>query len=71
MRLSDTSLQIKRNFLYKYLAYANNHYVINRIIFFLYCLFRFEIPKSYAIKRFMRLTDIQLAEVFYLKTLFK
>jgi len=43
--------------------YANNRYAINRTIFFTCEWIWFGILESYAIKRFMRLTGMQLAEV--------
>ena len=43
--------------------YANNRYAINRTIFFTCEWIWFGILQSYAIKRFMRLTGMQLAEV--------
>ena len=64
MRLCDTSLQIKRKFLFIYPVYANNRYAINHNIFFSYFLFWLRILKSYALKRFMRLTGMRLAKVF-------
>jgi len=58
MRLSDPNLQMKTTFLCEYLVYA-----INRTIFFTCEWLWFGIPESNAMKWFMRLTDMQLAEV--------
>ena len=43
-------------------VYANNRYAINRTIFFTCEWVWFGILQSYAIKRFMRLTGMQLAD---------
>jgi len=47
--------------------YANNRHAINRTIFFMCKWLWFGILESYAMKRFMRLTDMQLAEVVFSK----
>jgi len=45
------------------LVYANNKYVINRTIFFACEWLWFGILEPYAMKRFMHLTSMQLAEI--------
>jgi len=49
---------MQRTFLFESLDYANNHYALQPTIFFSY-----GILENCAIKQFMRLTCMQLAEV--------
>jgi len=59
--LSHTNLEMKATLLCEYQVYAIKSYAINPTIFFTYGWVWFEIPESYLIKQFMRLTDMQLS----------
>jgi len=63
MRLSDVSLQMYGAFLCESPIYANNWHAINRTILFTCEWLWFGILESYAIKRCMHLTGMQLTEV--------
>jgi len=63
MRLSVVSLQMYGTFLCEQPIYAKKQYAINQTIFFMCEWLWFGILESYAIKWFMRLSSIQLAQV--------